>query len=174
MLGVFIVFILGFLVYNYFSNLNPGITSTTGLSTENTLDSENTYIVEKGDSLWSIAEKKYNDGFRWREIAEANDLAENTVISTGQELIIPNEEETEAIAEVENEVDTETLTDTNNEIKEELTNNGDVYEVQKGDTLWDISVKVYGDGFRWKEIAEANDLANPRIIHQGNSLKIPR
>ncbi|HUV71729.1 MAG TPA: LysM peptidoglycan-binding domain-containing protein [Clostridia bacterium] len=44
----------------------------------------------------------------------------------------------------------------------------------KGDTLWDISVRAYQDGYRWVEIAEANNLSNPNIIHPGNALTIPR
>ncbi len=51
---------------------------------------------------------------------------------------------------------------------------GNKYTVQKGDTLWDISVRAYGDGFKWVEIAEANDLANPDLIHSGNEFVLPR
>ena len=51
---------------------------------------------------------------------------------------------------------------------------GDKYTVQKGDTLWDISVRAYGDGYRWVEIAEANALTNPDLIHSGNEFVIPR
>ena len=51
---------------------------------------------------------------------------------------------------------------------------GGSYTVQKGDNLWDIAEAAYGDGFKWVDIAEANKLANPRIIHAGNEFVIPR
>jgi nucleoid-associated protein YgaU len=51
---------------------------------------------------------------------------------------------------------------------------GNTYTVVKGDNLWDIAVRAYGDGFRWPDIARANHLANPRLIHPGNFFIIPR
>ncbi len=47
------------------------------------------------------------------------------------------------------------------------------YQVVKGDTLWSIAIKVYGDGYRWPEIAKANKLQNPNLIHSGNIFVIP-
>lgn len=52
-------------------------------------------------------------------------------------------------------------------------NAGGEYTVVRGDNLWDIAVAAYGDGYRWTDIAEANDLVNPSIIHAGNVLTIP-
>lgn len=51
---------------------------------------------------------------------------------------------------------------------------GSTYVVVHGDNLWNIAVAAYGNGFRWKDIADANHLANPRIIHAGNHLTIPQ
>ena len=50
---------------------------------------EETYTVESGQTLYSIAEEVYGDGNRWQEIAEANDLDDQTAISVGEELVIP-------------------------------------------------------------------------------------
>ena len=49
------------------------------------------------------------------------------------------------------------------------------YTVQPGDTLWLISVKVYGDGRLWPVIFEANRdiLDDPGRIRPGQVLKIP-
>lgn len=47
------------------------------------------------------------------------------------------------------------------------------YTVVKGDTLWAIAKKYYGDGNRYPEIARANNIANPNIIHIGQKLLIP-
>lgn len=47
------------------------------------------------------------------------------------------------------------------------------YTVVKGDTLWGIAKKYYGNGNRYPEIAAANNIANPNIIHIGQKLLIP-
>ena len=47
------------------------------------------------------------------------------------------------------------------------------YEVQSGDSLWAIAQNHYGDGNRYGEIAAANGIANPDLIHPGQVLTIP-
>ena len=47
------------------------------------------------------------------------------------------------------------------------------YTVVRGDTLWGIAQKFYGNGSRYPEIARANNIANPDIIHVGQKLLIP-
>lgn len=48
------------------------------------------HTVERGESLWTIAEQHYGDGGQWRRIAEANPrLADPDGLEIGQELRIP-------------------------------------------------------------------------------------
>lgn len=47
------------------------------------------YVVEKGDSLWRIAEKLYGEGSAWVTIAKANKLKRPNRIPIGLELEIP-------------------------------------------------------------------------------------
>ncbi len=47
------------------------------------------------------------------------------------------------------------------------------YTVAKGDTLWGIAKKFYGNGSRYQEIARANNIANANVIHVGQKLLIP-
>lgn len=47
------------------------------------------------------------------------------------------------------------------------------YTVVAGDTLWDIAVKYYGDGQKYRKIAAANNIENPDQIDIGLELKIP-
>ena len=42
-----------------------------------------------------------------------------------------------------------------------------------GDTFWDLAVKAYGDGVKWKAIAEANSAYRPRHLPIGGTLQIP-
>ncbi len=46
--------------------------------------------------------------------------------------------------------------------------------VSKGEHLWDISEKYYGNGYNWVDIAKANNLKNPGLIVSGEKLAIPR
>lgn len=58
---------------------------------------------------------------------------------------------------------------------EDLTpiNNGRYHTVVKGDTLWAIAQRYYGNGSRYPEIAKANNISNPNIINVGQKLLIP-
>lgn len=50
------------------------------------------------------------------------------------------------------------------------------YTVKKGDTLWAIAKKYYGNGAQYKKIANANKklIKNPNLIHIGWKLTIPK
>ncbi len=49
------------------------------------------------------------------------------------------------------------------------------YTVQKGDSLWDISADILGDGTRWREIYNINKnaIANPDGLEVGQRLELP-
>lgn len=48
------------------------------------------------------------------------------------------------------------------------------YTVVKGDSLWAIAKKMYGDGSKWGDIAKANpDIKNPNLIYPNQVLNIP-
>lgn len=57
---------------------------------------------------------------------------------------------------------------------QESANSQETYTIVKGDDLWKIAVKSYGDGFEWIKIAKANNLSSPNNIHVGNILTIPK
>ena len=48
------------------------------------------------------------------------------------------------------------------------------YKVEKGDTLAKISKKMYGTTKKWKSIAEANNIKNPKALKVGMTLNIPQ
>ena len=47
------------------------------------------------------------------------------------------------------------------------------YVVQSGDTLGKISSKLFGTTTKWKKIAEANGITNPKHLKVGMTLKVP-
>lgn len=67
--------------------------ATTQTTTEETTKSQNgvqdgKYIVQDGDSLYTIAQKVYGDGSRYSEIQDANNISDGS-LQIGDELIIP-------------------------------------------------------------------------------------
>jgi nucleoid-associated protein YgaU len=49
------------------------------------------------------------------------------------------------------------------------------YTVESGDCLWNISVKFYGDGTKWRRIYEENKdlIKDPSLIYKGQEFVIP-
>ena len=48
------------------------------------------------------------------------------------------------------------------------------HTVKRGDTLWGIATEYLGDGSRYPEIAELNDIDDPDLIFPGQEFKIPK
>ena len=47
------------------------------------------------------------------------------------------------------------------------------HRVEAGDSLWSLAVAEYGDAGAWRAIADANGIANPRLLRTGDMLRIP-
>lgn len=172
-LGIVVVVIVGIILFNYFRGYSSvsqvGLEGEEESQTQEALEGERLslptkYIVAEGDCLWKISEKFYQSGYNWVDIRDANTLTNPNQLAEGQELVIPKVEARQPTVSQA----------TASPAQSQNTISGNKYTVVKGDTLWDISVRAYQDGYRWVEIAEANNLSNPNIIHPGNALTIPR
>jgi len=51
--------------------------------------SGSTYTVKKGDTLYGIAKRKYNDGKQWNKIAAANPGLSPSSLKVGQTITLP-------------------------------------------------------------------------------------
>lgn len=173
-LGALVIVVVGILIFNYFRGVGkPGVPTEQPvqpgevklIEEEGKLVPEGlptTHKVEKGEHLWAIAEKYFGSGYNWVDIAQENKLQNPNRLLVDQELIIPK-------AEVKQPVSTKIAT---SQFGESIT--GTSYTVVKGDHLWGIAVRAYGDGYKWVEIAQVNNLENPNLIHPGNILTLPR
>ena len=106
----------------------------------------NTYIVKKGDTLYSIA-KQFN--LKIEDIIKENELNGN-ILDIGQLLLIPNK--------------------SNNENEELLVEEYDVYIVKKGDSLWKIARE---NNITVPELIDLNNL-NDLTLQINQKLLIPK
>lgn len=171
--GVVTVLLIGVLVLRMYGAKKPEITAQgekTEIATEKigevvveTKEDGKKYpteLAEKvtvaaGDNLWKIAEKQYGSGYNWVDISKENKLSNPGQIEVGQELKLPK-------------VAVKTIEKTVTSIE------GDSYTVVKGDHLWNIAVRAYGDGYKWSEVAKANNITQPNYIEVGQVIKLPR
>ena len=110
-------------------------------------DTNISYVVKKGDSLWSIANQY---GTTVAELKRYNNLISD-ILSIGQIIQIPSS--------------TSIVTPS----EDDIINQGNTYIVKSGDTLWSISRQF---GVAVDDIKRLNNLTND-ILSIGMSLLIP-
>lgn len=180
LLGILVLVVIGMLIFNYFKGFDQetGPLEIGEGDLEELTDQDiklieeegklvpaglpQEYVVQKGEDLWKISEKFYLSGYNWVDVAKENGLKNPNLLEAGQKITLPKVEAKQPTATQIEVVETK------------KTIAGDSYEVQKGDDLWNIALRAYGDGYQWARIAQTNKLANPNIIHPGNKLSLPR
>lgn len=182
--GGLIIVVVGILIFNYFKaeqgeqlaeeplelvtlsqEMQEAGVELKEVETEEGTEIVQVYTVKEGDYLWKISEELYQDGYKWTEIAELNNLATPDFLEAGQELKMPRPAMEEMASAPASE---ETLGEQTVGIT------GEKYTVQENDNLWDICVHSYGDGYKWPEVARENNLYNPDYLEVGQELKLPR
>jgi nucleoid-associated protein YgaU len=135
-------------------------------------DDHPSVAVQRGDTLWALAERHLGSGNRYREIAELNygraqpdgrTLTEAHWIYPGWMLLLPIDASGSAIRPSD---------------PGENAN----HTVESGDTLWDIAERHLGNGQRHNEIFDLNvgipqpgggELTDPDLIRPGWVLRLP-
>ncbi|NEO57284.1 MAG: LysM peptidoglycan-binding domain-containing protein [Okeania sp. SIO3B5] len=115
------------------------------------------YTIQPGDSLSQIALNTTGDANRFWEIANYNGISNPNLIYVGQEILVPSNNSTV----------------TNVEVATGNNDNWETYTVQPGDSLWAIAQRTIGDGNRYWDIADYNDIDNPSAIYVGQQILVP-
>jgi len=119
------------------------------------------YTVKKGDTLGEIAE---SNGVKTNDLKKANNL-KNHNLQIGQKLILPNSEVKAAADDSKEVVSTKTeVKKTSQSISRNNTNSdltvSNIYTVQKGDTVYDLSnkFKISKENFKLWNNLDSNNL----------------
>lgn len=140
------------------------ITSSTAPGAENFYsDVERTYVVQHGDNgFWTVSARMYGDGKYFGVIADANPDVDSNSLRPGQKLFVPPLPEKyrrKAVGPTP---------------RADFLRGERVYVVKKGDAgFWGVSVKVFGHGKYYKEIAKANPGVDSENLKIGQELLIP-
>lgn len=123
------------------------------------LSADSSYIVKKGDTLYSIS-RKYQ--ITVPELRAANNLSENDVLKVGVKLVIPS-------ADIENAaaLSAAKTTETKPNVSSKSATS---YIVQKGDTLYGIARKY---NIKLNELLSLNNLDNSSTIKIGQKILVP-
>ena len=117
-----------------------------------------TYLVKKGDTLWSIA-RRFNR--KVEEIASWNDIRNYTRIYPGTRLIVQNPQEGEAGRIAALSSSAEQMSQGNGPAH--------IYVVKRGDTLWSIARSF---GLQIGQLIRWNDIKDERTIYPGDRLTL--
>ncbi len=161
---------------------------------------DGTYIVQRGDSYYSIAKKHLGSASRWREIEKLNKIAAED-LTPGQKIKLPAKggsaeggkgwvvEEGDTLGEISKKhygttqvvdqiiaanpgVDPTHLKPGQHLVLPEA-KIANVHVVERGDTLGEISKKHYGTTTKWKDIVKANPGIDAEALKVGTRLILP-
>ena len=161
-----------------YSPTRPSTAAAVALQAEPVADvvPATTITVTKGDNLWNLA-KKYN--LKVSDLAAANNLKTGAGLREGQRLIVPSKSGAVTAADLapspagRKAAATRGAPEKTAETPRPAAGaNGDAvkYVVKHGDTLAVIARK---NGVTQGEIAVANNISNPAMIREGQTLVIP-
>lgn len=118
------------------------------------------YVTQRGDNFWKLAKRFYSDARKWRLIQDANPQFKGP-LPTGVDIVIPQFAKATAEASAQP--------------AQALAVEGPrQHVVEKGDTLWKLAQKYYGDANQWEFILKANPrIKDENVLEKGAVLVMP-
>ncbi|MEX0887250.1 MAG: LysM peptidoglycan-binding domain-containing protein [Phycisphaeraceae bacterium] len=137
---------------------------------------EITHRVERGESLYRIAERYYRNGDYWHSIVEANPdlINDDGQVRAGDELVIPNRAGLVELEGFEPAGPAERMIRITDLPRDRQAPAAEI-EVGRGDTLSGLAAVHLGSSARWRELLEANrdKLDSAEQLWAGMTLRVP-
>lgn len=130
------------------------------------VSADSTYVVKKGDTLYSIS-RKYQ--LTVPELRAANNLSESEVLKEGAKLVIPSADISNAAALSTTQKAEKTESPVVNSAPSGTSSKG-TYTVKAGDTLYGIAKK---HNIKLAELLAINNLDNSSTIKVGQKIVVP-
>lgn len=121
------------------------------------------YTIRQGDTLFSIGQRH---GLSWQAVANANGLGEYSVLSLGQEIVLPGVAGTQQTTTASAVTQSAPLTQGSGAV----TVNDRLHTVVEGDTVFAIAIQ---HGLNWQTLAAYNGLSNNALLQIGDTIRIP-
>lgn len=135
------------------------------------------YVIKEGDTFETIAQKHLGSKSLAHLIAETNPDVKATALRVGKTIKLPGKPEKKEEAVAVKPVDPVVPPPPTSEKKVavETVGNQKIYTVQAGDTLSQISSKVYNTSRHYQKIYEANKdvISDPNTLQVGSKLVMP-
>ncbi len=122
------------------------------------IDGGRRYVVKRGESYWTIARDVLGNAQRFRELVGLNDI-DPYALMPGDVISLPAPGSGPARVSGGDPVT--------------VPPGAKAHVVQPGEVLGDISQKYYGTATRWRDIAAANNIADPGLLQAGARIVIP-
>jgi len=129
------------------------------------------YVVQPDDSMWTIAQRWFGDGLRWREIADGNPDINPERLQVGQRLQLPARADTLTVG-----LNRAASIPAARSMTPVRVGSGRYYTVRAGDTLSTIALDEFKGRVAWRRIYDANRVAignDPDRLKVGMKLRIP-
>lgn len=129
------------------------------------------YVVQAGDTLWSIAVR---NNTTWQALAAANSLNENDFIRVGQTLVIPSQTTAVTAPRVTTTSPATTATtaitgSAATTVTTQVATAGRVHTVAPGDTIITIATRY---GLNWQTLLRLNGLSNDAVLQVGQQIRL--
>ena len=127
------------------------------------------YVMEQGDSYWTVAKKIYGAGKYFKDICDANPDVEPMKLRPKDRIAIP---------EIAGVAMRRELLATPEELKAKhkprvyLAQDRE-HEIQPGETLEDIARMYYGYTYKWPHILKVNPGLDPMRLQPGKEITVP-
>ncbi|MFW5698253.1 MAG: LysM peptidoglycan-binding domain-containing protein [Planctomycetota bacterium] len=122
------------------------------------IDGGRRYVVKRGESYWTIARDVLGNAQHFRELVDLNDI-DAYALMPGDVISLPAPGSGPTRASGGDRVT--------------VPPGAKTHVVQPGEVLGDISQRYYGTSKRWRDIAAANNIADPGLLQAGARIVIP-